>query len=76
VLGVTTEPGRWSVLLASTGPADQVVRSTVALYTAAGFSGTSPAELRRGAYQVSVTAENRDHTDPAAADLTVIVVRG
>ena len=62
VTGFTGSAGRWSVSLVSSGPADEVRRATVALYTAAGFTPVTDSILDMGHLQVTVVAENRDHS--------------
>ena len=63
VIGFTGSADRWSVRLVSSGPADEVRRATVALYEAAGFTPATDSVLNMGHLQVTVVAENRDHSD-------------
>ena len=72
VLGSTGSAGHWSVLLAGTGPADQVQRSTVAFYVAAGFTADTDSILHRGGDQITLLAANRDHTNPNDAELIAL----
>jgi hypothetical protein len=50
------------VLILAGGPADQVLRSTVAFYSAAGFKSVSEGVLIKGPRHLSLVAENRDHS--------------
>jgi hypothetical protein len=75
VLGSTGSAGRWSVLLAGSGPADQVQRSTVAFYVAAGFTADTDSTLHRGGDQITLLAANRDHDNPNAVELTIALTR-
>ena len=62
VIGFTGSADRWSVSLVSSGPADEVRRATVALYEAAGFTPATDSVLNMGHLQVTIVAENRDHS--------------
>ena len=62
VIGFTGSADRWSVRLVSSGPADEVRRATVALYEAAGFTPATDSVLNMGHLQVTIVAENRDHS--------------
>jgi hypothetical protein len=75
VMGSTGSAGHWSVLMAETGPADVVQRSTIAFYTAAGFTADSDQVVHRGVYRITVFAVNRDHTNLNNASLTIAVAR-
>jgi len=62
ISGSTGSAGRWSVLILAPGSAAEVRRSTVALYSAAGFTSVSDSVLNKGNRQVTVVVENRDHS--------------
>ena len=62
VTGFTGSAGRWSVALVMAGPADEVRRATVALYEAAGFTPVTDSVLDMGHLQITLVAENRDHS--------------
>lgn len=62
IRGFTGSAGRWSVLILATGSAAQVRRSTLALYTAAGFTPVSDSVLNKGGRQITLVVENRDHS--------------
>ena len=61
--GGSGSAGRWGLLVLVRGPADQVLRSSVAFYVAAGFTADGPSTVHRGPYQVVLVAENRDHSN-------------
>jgi hypothetical protein len=62
IRGFTGSSGRWTVLVLAAGSAAQVRQSTVALYTAAGFTPVSDSVLNKGARQITLVVENRDHS--------------
>jgi hypothetical protein len=62
IRGFTGSAGRWTVLILAAGSAAQVRRSTVALYTAAGFTPVSDSVLNKGRRQITLVVENRDHS--------------
>lgn len=75
VLSASGAAGRWSVLLAQSGPADQVQHTTVAFYVAAGFAADSGSSVHRGTFRIDLFAANRDHIHPNDAELTIAVAR-
>lgn len=62
ITGSTGSAGRWTVLIVAAGSADQVRRSAVALYSAAGFTPVTDSVLNKGTRQITVVVENRDHS--------------
>jgi hypothetical protein len=60
--GSTGSAGRWSILVIAAGSAADVRRSAVALYSAAGFTAVTDSVLNKGNRQVTLVAENRDHS--------------
>jgi hypothetical protein len=68
--GSTGAAGRWSVLILASGSAADVERSTEGFYVAAGFSRDGYAVLHRGSEQITIVAENRDHS-PTETNLTL-----
>lgn len=60
--GSTGSAGRWTVLLVASGSAAEVRRSTLAFYTAAGFTAVSDSILNKGNRQITLAVENRDHS--------------
>lgn len=62
ITGSTGSAGRWTVLIVAAGSADQVRRSAVALYSAAGFTPVTDSVLNKGNRQITVVVENRDHS--------------
>ena len=63
LLGGSGSAGQWGVLVLADGPADQVLKSAVAFYVAAGYTADGPAIVHRGIYRVTIVAENRDHSN-------------
>jgi hypothetical protein len=62
ISGSTGSTGRWTVLLVAGGSAAEVRRSTLAFYTAAGFTAVSDSVLNKGSRQITLVVENRDHS--------------
>jgi hypothetical protein len=62
IMGSTGTAGRWSVLILAPGSAAQVRQSTVAFYSAAGFTAVSDSVLNKGNRQITLVTENRDHS--------------
>jgi hypothetical protein len=62
IMGSTGAAGRWTVLIVAAGSAEQVRRSTVAFYSAAGFTAVSDSVLDKGTRQITLVVENRDHS--------------
>jgi hypothetical protein len=62
IMGSTGAAGRWTVLIIAAGSAAQVRRSTVAFYSAAGFTAVSDSVLDKGTRQITLVVENRDHS--------------
>jgi len=62
IMGSTGAAGRWTVLIVAAGSAAQVRRSTVAFYSAAGFTAVSDSVLDKGTRQITLVVENRDHS--------------
>jgi hypothetical protein len=62
IVGSTGAAGRWSVLIVAAGSAAQVRQSTVAFYSAAGFTAVSDSVLNKGNRQITLVVENRDHS--------------
>jgi hypothetical protein len=62
ISGSAGSAGRWTVLLVASGSAAEVRRSTLAFYTAAGFTAVSDSVLNSGNRQISLVVENRDHS--------------
>ncbi len=61
--GSSGSGGQWGVLLLATGSAARVLRATMDFYVAAGYTADSAGHLHRGPVQVTVVAENRDHSN-------------
>ncbi|HCC39690.1 MAG TPA: hypothetical protein DEQ49_07200 [Arthrobacter bacterium] len=49
-------------MILAPGSAAEVRRSTVAFYSAAGFTSVSDSVLNKGKRQITLVAENRDHS--------------
>ena len=62
IIGSTGSAGRWTVLILAAGSATEVRRSTVAFYSAAGFTAISDSVLNKGNRQITLVMENRDHS--------------
>jgi hypothetical protein len=62
IVGSTGSAGRWTVLILAAGSAAEVRRSTVALYSSAGFTAVSDSILNKGNRQITLVVENRDHS--------------
>ncbi|MDT4977175.1 MAG: hypothetical protein QOG98_2933 [Pseudonocardiales bacterium] len=62
ISGSTGSAGRWTVLILATGSAAAVLRSTAAFYRAAGFTAVTDSILNKGNRQLTLVAENRDHS--------------
>jgi hypothetical protein len=62
LIGSTGSAGRWTVQLVAAGSAQEVRRSTVAFYSAAGFTAVTDSVLNRGNRQITLVVENRDHS--------------
>jgi len=62
IRGLTGSAGRWTVLILAAGSAAHVRQSTVALYTAAGFTAVTDSVLNKGQRQITLVVENRDHS--------------
>ena len=62
IVGSTGSAGRWTVLILAAGSAAEVRRSTVALYSAAGFTAISDSILNKGNRHITLVVENRDHS--------------
>ena len=62
IMGSTGSAGRWTVLILAAGSAAGVRRSTVAFYSAAGFTAVSDSVLNKGNRQITLVVENRDHS--------------
>lgn len=62
ISGSTGVAGRWTVLIDAAGSAREVRESAIALYASAGFTAVSDSALSRGSRQITVVAENRDHS--------------
>ena len=60
--GATGSAGQWSVLILAPGSAAAVERSTEKFYVAAGFRRVRFGVLARGTEQITIAAENRDHS--------------
>jgi hypothetical protein len=58
----TGSAGRWSVLILIDRPAATVHQSTIAFYTAAGFTACADSVLTKGNRYITFVAENRDHS--------------
>ena len=62
ITGFTGSAGRWTVLILAGGSAVEVRQSAVALYTAAGFTPVTDSVLNKGNRQITLVAENLDHS--------------
>ena len=62
IMGSTGSAGRWTVLIVAAGSASEVRRSTVAFYSAAGFTAISDSVLNKGNRQITLVVENQDHS--------------
>jgi hypothetical protein len=62
IRGFTGSAGRWTVLILAAGSAAHVRQTTVALYTAAGFTAVTDSVLNKGQRQITLVVENRDHS--------------
>jgi hypothetical protein len=62
ISGSTGSAGRWTVLVIAAGSAAEVRQSALALYAAAGFTPVSDSVLVKGNRQITLVAENRDHS--------------
>jgi hypothetical protein len=62
IMGSTGSAGRWTVLIVAAGSAAEVRRSTVAFYSAAGFTPVSDSILNKGNRHITLVVENRDHS--------------
>jgi hypothetical protein len=62
-MGSTGSAGRWTVLILAAGSAAEVRRSTVAFYSATGFTAVTDSVLNKGNRQITVVVENRDHSN-------------
>jgi len=62
ISGSTGAAGRWTVLVVAAGSAREVRESAIALYTSAGFTAVSDSILNKGSRQITLVAENRDHS--------------
>lgn len=62
IVGSTGSAGRWTVLILAAGSAAEVRRSTVAFYSAAGFTAVSDSVLNKGNRRITLVVENRDHS--------------
>ena len=62
IMGSTGSAGRWSVLIVAAGSAAEVLQSTKAFYTSAGFTAVSDSVLNKGQRQVTLVVENQDHS--------------
>ena len=62
ISGATGSAGRWTVLIVAAGSAAEVRRSTVVLYSSAGFTAVSDSVLNKGNRQITLAVENRDHS--------------
>jgi hypothetical protein len=71
--GATGSAGQWTVLLLAPGSASDVERSAEGLYVKAGFERVRFAVLRRGSLQITIVAENRDHS-ATQTNLTIAVI--
>jgi hypothetical protein len=61
-MGSTGSAGRWTVLIVAAGSAAEVRRSTLAFYSAAGFTPVSDSVLNKGNRHITLVVENRDHS--------------
>jgi hypothetical protein len=62
IMGSTGSAGQWTVLIVAAGSAAEVRRSTLAFYSAAGFTPVSDSILNKGNRQITLVVENRDHS--------------
>ena len=62
IMGSTGSAGRWTMLILTAGSAAEVLRSTVALYTATGFTAVTDSVLNKGNRQITLMVENQDHS--------------
>jgi hypothetical protein len=70
ISGSTGSAGRWTVLILATGSAPDVLRATAAFYQAAGFTAITASILNKGNRQITIVAENRDHS-PTETNLVI-----
>ena len=75
IVGSTGSAGRWTVLILAAGSAAEVRRSTVALYSAAGFTAISDSILNKGNRHITLVVENRDHS-ATQTNLVIYVTTG
>ncbi|HEY8618773.1 MAG TPA: hypothetical protein VIM01_01690 [Dermatophilaceae bacterium] len=75
IMGSTGSAGRWTVLIVAAGSAAEVRRSTVAFYSAAGFTAVSNSVLNKGNRQITLVVENRDHS-ATQTNLVIYVTTG
>ena len=61
--GSSGSGGQWGVLLLATGSAARVLTATTDFYLTAGYTADSAGHLHRGPVQITVVAENRDHSN-------------
>jgi hypothetical protein len=71
--GSTGSAGQWTVVLLAAGSAADVERSAESLYVKAGFKRIRFAVLSRGSQQITIVAENRDHS-ATQTNLTIAVI--
>ena len=67
-------PGRWSILEAVHGSAQQAQSSAVAFYVRQGFHRDSAYIVHHQGYRISIIAENRDHS-ATESNLTMVITR-
>jgi hypothetical protein len=74
VTSIGSGPGRWSVLLVVNGSAQQAQATALAFYVGHAFHRDSANVVHGHGYQISMIAENRDHS-ATETNLTVVVKR-
>jgi hypothetical protein len=68
--GATGSNGLWTAQYLMLGSAADVLKSTVGLFRAAGFTAVSDSVLNQGNVQLTLVVENRDHN---AAESTLLI---
>jgi hypothetical protein len=72
VTSITSGPARWSVLMVVHGSARRVQANAVAFYVAHAFGRDSAYVVHSKEYEISMIAENRDHST-RDSNLTLVV---
>ena len=72
LIGASTGPGRWSLLLRMSGSAATVQRAAIAFYVNHGFTKDSTSSVHGKGYRIDMIAVNRDHS-ATSSNLTLVV---